>query len=114
MLTQTELREVLLARRKELLARVHSIESDFRREDSPLEKDSEEQSLQIENDEVLKALDEAGRSEIAGIERVLARMDSGQYGTCAHCGEAIAPARLRALPAAEHCIRCAERIGGSQ
>jgi RNA polymerase-binding protein DksA len=109
---QAEVREQLVARRRELLARVQSIESNFRREDNPLEKDAEEQSLQIEDDDVLKALDEAGRREIAGIERALARIESGTYGTCARCGEPIAPARLRALPAAEHCIRCAERIGG--
>jgi RNA polymerase-binding transcription factor DksA len=111
---QDELRVQLVGRRRELLLRVQSIESNFRREDDPLEKDAEEQSLQIEDDDVLKALDEAGRREIAGIERALARMDAGTYGNCARCGEPIAPARLRALPAAEHCIRCAERIGGSR
>ncbi len=112
--TPAEPRDQLIARRKELLERVQSIESNFRREDSPLEKDAEEQSLQIEDDDVLKALDEAGRREIAGIERALARMENGQYGICARCGESIAPARLRALPAAELCIRCAEKIGGSR
>lgn len=112
--TQAELREVLIARHKELLAKVQDIEIDFRREEAPLEKDAEEQSLQIENDDVLKALDEAGRREIRGIERALARMDAGKYGICARCGEAIAPARLRALPAAELCIRCAEKVGGSR
>lgn len=111
---QAELRELLVARRVELLARVRSIENDLRREDEPLEKDAEEQSLQIENDDVLKALDEAGRREIAGIERALGRMESGTYGACVRCRESIAPARLRALPAAEHCIRCAERFGGSR
>ena len=67
-----ELREQLLARRRELLARVQSIETSFRREDEPLEKDAEEQSLQIENDDVLKALDQAGRRELASVERALA------------------------------------------
>ena len=111
---QAELREQLVARRRELLDRIQNIESNFRRDDNPLEKDSEEQSLQIEDDDVLNALDEAGRRELAGIERAIARMESGTYGTCARCGELIAAARLRALPSAEHCIRCAERIGGSR
>jgi RNA polymerase-binding protein DksA len=109
---EAELRERLLARRRELLERVQSIEANFRREDDPLEKDAEEQSLQIEGDDVLKALDEVSRLELAGIERALQRMDSGTYGICTRCGEPIAPARLQALPAAEHCIRCAEKIGG--
>jgi RNA polymerase-binding protein DksA len=114
MLKQAELREQLVARRRELHAHIQSIENDIRREDNPLEKDAEEQSLQIEDDDVLNALDEAGRREITGIERALARMESGTYGTCVRCGESIAPARLRALPAAEHCIRCAESFGGSR
>jgi RNA polymerase-binding protein DksA len=108
---ESEVRELLAERRRELLARVQNIETSFRREDEPLEKDAEEQSLQIENDDVLKALDEAGRRELASIERALARIDSGAYGICTRCGQPIAPARLRALPAAELCIRCAEKSG---
>jgi RNA polymerase-binding transcription factor DksA len=109
--TEADLRAQLVSRRKELLARVASIESNFRREEEPLEKDAEEQSLQIETDDVLKALDEVGRRELAAIDRALARMDAGTYGDCSRCGNPIAPARLRALPAADHCIRCAEKLG---
>jgi RNA polymerase-binding protein DksA len=114
MSTKSELREQLIARKKELVDRVQSIESNFRREEEPLEKDAEEQSLQIETDDVLKALDEFGRRELALIEHALARMESGTYGTCARCEEPIAPARLKALPAAELCIRCAEKRAGSR
>jgi RNA polymerase-binding transcription factor DksA len=109
--TQTDLREQLVARRKELLARVQSIEINFRREEVPLEKDAEEQSIQIEADDVLKALDEVCRRELAAIDQALARIDAGTYGECARCGNPISPARLRALPAAVHCIRCAEKLG---
>ena len=112
--TKSELREQLIVRRQELVDRVRSIESNFRREEEPLEKDAEEQSLQIETDDVLKALDEFGRRELASIERALARMESGTYGTCARCEEPIAPARLKALPIADLCIRCAEKRGGSR
>jgi DnaK suppressor protein len=47
------------------------------------------------------------RSEaIRSIERALERIASGTYGICDDCGLAIAPARLRALPAAERCHDC--------
>lgn len=110
MLTPEELRETLLARQKQLTARVRKIERDFRHEDQPLEKDSQEQAVQLENDDVLDALDEAGRKELESIARALARMDSGEYGICAGCEEPISPMRLRALPTAATCIRCAEKM----
>ena len=111
MLKPEDLRPLLLSRRQELLAQVHEIERDVRHEDDPLERDPDDQSLQIENDEVLGALDESSREELESIGRALERMDSGEYGICAACGEPIAPIRLRALPTAERCIRCAEKSG---
>ena len=40
----------------------------------------------------------------------LDRVDSGEYGTCVECGEAIAPARLRVMPEVETCVRCQENL----
>jgi DnaK suppressor protein len=40
-------------------------------------------------------------------ERALAKLDEGTYGTCDGCGEAIAPARLHAMPDSVLCIQCA-------
>lgn len=39
----------------------------------------------------------------------LARLNSGRYGTCEECGEAIAPARLAAMPEVTSCVRCQDR-----
>jgi RNA polymerase-binding transcription factor DksA len=39
--------------------------------------------------------------------RALDRIAEGKYGRCRECGEAIAPARLEAMPAAERCAGCA-------
>ena len=36
----------------------------------------------------------------------LDRLNDGSYGTCVECGEKIAPARLRALPEVQTCVRC--------
>lgn len=47
------------------------------------------------------------------VERILEalqRLREGSYGTCAACGEAIAPRRLRAIPEATLCVRCQERV----
>jgi DnaK suppressor protein len=43
---------------------------------------------------------------VAAIERV----DAGEYGVCVECNEAIAPARLRAMPEVTTCVRCQDRL----
>ena len=40
----------------------------------------------------------------------LDRLKDGEYGICAECGEPIAPARLRAMPEVETCVRCQDRL----
>lgn len=102
-----EHRERLLARLAQLEQRVGRIRVDLRHEEHPVERDSEEQATQRENEDVLGALDEAGRRELASIRMALARMETGEYGVCRRCGEAIAPERLRVLPTALECVACA-------
>ncbi|NKC11097.1 MAG: hypothetical protein GKR94_02485 [Gammaproteobacteria bacterium] len=45
--------------------------------------------------------------ELTRIEAALKRIDSGEYGLCLRCDEAIAPARLRFDPAVLVCVECA-------
>ena len=47
--------------------------------------------------------------ELGGIEAARARIDSGTFGICPDCGDAIALARLRASPAALRCTECQAR-----
>jgi DnaK suppressor protein len=44
------------------------------------------------------------------IAAALERLDQGEYGMCVECGEAIAPARLQALPEVLTCVRCQDRL----
>ena len=44
--------------------------------------------------------------EIKAIDKALARMEEGTFGTCGSCGKAIRKMRLRALPHAGNCIGC--------
>jgi DnaK suppressor protein len=41
------------------------------------------------------------------IERALAKLAEGSYGTCDRCGQPIPPARLRAAPESTLCVDCA-------
>ena len=44
------------------------------------------------------------------LSAALDRMNEGAYGACVECGDAISAARLRAMPEAQTCIRCQDRI----
>ena len=43
------------------------------------------------------------------VERALEKMAAGTYGICEQCGQAIDPARLKALPHALLCLDCQQR-----
>ena len=107
MTDHADIRARLLRRMDALSARVGRITHDLRHEAQPVEQDFEEQATQREDEEVLGALDDAGRRELVAIRAALSRMDAGTYGTCRGCGEPIAPSRLRVLPTALECVDCA-------
>jgi len=48
------------------------------------------------------------------LAEALERLREGEYGLCVECGEAIAPARLRALPEVITCVRCQNRLERSR
>src|SRR5262245_31091437 len=44
------------------------------------------------------------------LAEALERLRGGDYGTCQECGEAIAPARLMAMPEVMTCVSCQDRL----
>jgi RNA polymerase-binding transcription factor len=50
------------------------------------------------------------RERVNRLSAALDRINDGEYGTCIECGEAISPARLRAAPEAQTCVRCQDRL----
>ena len=91
-----------------LQRRVDRIESDRRREGGALDPDFEEQVVERENDDVLDALDESGRSQLEELRAALQRMENGTYGVCSRCDQVIPLARLEAMPSATTCVGCAD------
>lgn len=73
----------------------------------PLNPDSSEQAVEMEDDAGLEGQAALVAREIASVRRALARIEHGTYGKCVGCGTEVAPARLQARPEAAHCIDCA-------
>jgi DnaK suppressor protein len=48
------------------------------------------------------------------VDAALDRLATGDFGVCAACGESILPKRLAAIPWANYCIACQERIGSAR
>ena len=44
------------------------------------------------------------------IDQALERIRTKKFGSCLECGGVITKKRLSALPYAQHCIRCAEKL----
>ncbi len=100
----SEVEAKLRSRLAELLDRADVVEDDLRH---PLAADSNEQAVDLADDEALEGVDEVLREEIGQIRMALRRIANGTYGICSACGGPIGRKRLEAEPAATRCIACA-------
>jgi DnaK suppressor protein len=55
------------------------------------------------------ALTQHARDLLELSEHALTRMESGEFGSCASCGQPIGKARLQAFPRATLCVTCKQR-----
>ena len=101
-------RKTLLAKQQELVARVERTHKHIYQKDEPVSAKFSEQVTEMENAELVHALDAEGRMELNQIQHALARIDRGDYLDCAACGNPIGEGRLAAIPFADKCINCAD------
>jgi DnaK suppressor protein len=86
-----QIKQLLSARRNALEERHRRVSRDLQRGNDPLIGDWSDRATQLQNDEVLQAIDDAARDELAAIDEALQRLDRGLYGTCKNCGAPIDP-----------------------
>jgi RNA polymerase-binding transcription factor DksA len=99
--------------RVETLAQIDALVREFdevvdasRQSNADDEHDPEGATIAFERQQVAALLDSA-RRRLADIDDALARVEAGEYGTCATCRRPIAPERLAARPSTRTCIACA-------
>ena len=104
-----QIKSRLLELKQELESRTSRTHKHIYQKEEPVSANFNEQVKEMENDELVRALETEGLEEIAQINKALQRIESGSYGQCQDCGEMIGEARLQALPYAEFCINCASQ-----
>lgn len=97
-------------------AQLRELESELRRELAAIERrlvlerqaESTDESAGLAGSTTVRATDTMveRRDEVAA---ALDRLATGEYGTCARCGEPIPYGRLLVMPEATHCLSCIGR-----
>ena len=99
-----KIRQVLIEMRSRLTDQVASLRDDsLRRDDSG---NIEEEGTDAFERQFALSLARSEQDSIVAIDDALRRLDTGEYGKCEECGEAIEIARLEALPFVRTCIGC--------
>lgn len=100
----------LRAERRRLLRRVddwqeaeRALSADIREEP----RDSADRAIDERDVLRLAPLSERATRRLAAIDAALERAEQGRLGVCERCGGRIPPTRLRAIPEALLCVRCA-------
>ncbi|MBI2816455.1 MAG: TraR/DksA family transcriptional regulator [Acidobacteria bacterium] len=100
--------------RKELLRKKHEFLSALGLHSQKLaavERSSEDDlTAHLQEQSVELGLSRVVHQQLREVEYALDRLASGEYGTCADCGDAISPNRLQAVPWARYCVNCQDRI----
>ena len=100
----TKIRSALVSKLKELEARAAEIEDDL---SATPNSDWEENAKESEDDDVLASLGDQTMDDMQQVALAISQIDSGEYGTCTSCQGKIGAERLKALPYATQCIKCA-------
>ena len=100
----THYADLITARLQELDVRMHEVDHEL---SEPKSADLNEQSIDLEDDEVLEGLGMAAQKEIGLLKLALGRIEDGSFGICKKCEDPISEARLNAVLYAPLCKSCA-------
>jgi DnaK suppressor protein len=110
---QDDVATVLAAERAEVVGRIAGLRRELDEliqasvgDNADDEHDPEGATIAFERAQ-LSSLLTATERRLAEIDRTVASLDAGTYGTCERCGRPIGAERLAARPSATSCVSCA-------
>ena len=107
MLAIDEIRKKLFSQRRDLFRQAAQTEEELLWLETDVESETEERGQGEKMVQLLDRLDGRMKAEIEAIDRAFVKLESGRYGRCEQCGQAIPQSRLEALPAVALCLACA-------
>jgi DnaK suppressor protein len=107
-------RTQLEARRQALQNSATRTEVAGRTLDAGSSADSADRADENYTKEFLFSLSENDRRLLRLVEVAINRIDEGEFGLCASCGEDIESKRLQAVPWASYCLGCQEKKEAEQ
>ncbi len=99
-------RDKLLDRRVGLVGQVQEAELYSRERDSEATQDPADMAANAYTKELLVSMSDNDRKLLNLVDEALERIEEGEYGKCAHCGNPLPEKRLDAVPWARHCLPC--------
>ena len=100
--------DLLARRRDEIYMRIKELRRDQEAEAEPSPTDTMDAARATAEVETHASLISHAEDELRLIDEALERVEHGNYGICADCGEAIPLARLNSVPFTLYCVKCEE------
>jgi DnaK suppressor protein len=100
----------LETRQSELRRTVTRTQQDGRTADEETAQDIADRAASSYNKEFLFSQSNNERQLLQMVEVALGRIREGSFGECSNCGKEINPKRLEAVPWAQHCIECQQKM----
>lgn len=108
-----EIRQMLLERREEIMSELRADLHPPGGSERTRNADPTDQASDAAEGALSLALAQSESGELNQIEAALSRIDSGEFGLCDECAQAIPTERLKALPYATTCIDCKRKLENS-
>lgn len=106
---QTVWKNLLTRKREELTSQIATQRGQIVASNDP--EDEAAVAVQSYTTDLLIANLERDIRSLAEVELAVRRLNTGRSGACESCGEEISEDRLKALPWARLCLRCAQTSG---